>query len=280
MSHNILGIDIGGTNFDLGIVSSGQVTARSKSGVLKTASEKELLARLFDAIDSHITENTSAIGVGVPGVVDADKGVIYDIQNIPAWKEVPLQKILEEKYSIPVRLNNDANCFALGEKYFGAGKDYANFVGLSIGTGLGMGVIINNRPYNGVLCGAGEIGMLPFKDGIVEDYAGSFFFKRKYQMSAKEIHDLALRKQPQAIEAMNEFGQHLGMAIQMILYMYAPEAIMLGGSISKAYKLFEGSMNETVSAFAYSKQIEKLVIKCSEIEDIAILGAASLCMEL
>ena len=114
------------------------------------------------------------------------------------WKEVPLKSILEQRYNLPVFLNNDANCFAKGEKVYGCGKPYSNFVGLSIGTGLGMGVIVNNQLYSGELCGAGEIGMVTYKDSIIEHYASSLFFVKKYNQNAKVLSDLASKGDPKS----------------------------------------------------------------------------------
>ncbi len=274
-----LGVDLGGTNFNVGRVKNGVVIFESSNAVNRSVSEDELIKMLFKTIDAVITKNTISIGVGVPGILDPVSGVIYDIQNLPMWKEVSLKSILEQRYNLPVFLNNDANCFAKGEKVYGSGKPYANFVGLSIGTGLGMGVILNNQLYSGELCGAGEIGMVTYKDSIIEDYASSLFFAKKYNQNAKELSDLAAHGDSKAIHAFTEFGEHLGNAINNILYMYAPEAIVIGGSISKSYALFKQSMEDTIKSFAYPKQIEHLKIEVSTLKGNAILGAAALCIE-
>lgn len=274
-----IGVDLGGTKFSMGRVENGQIIDRSHQVISNQTSKEEILSILTSKLDSIMTSEVKGIGLGVPGILDPETGIIYDIQNIPAWKEVPLKELLEERYRLPVALNNDANCFALGEHLFGKGKDYQNFVGLSIGTGLGMGVIINNHLYNGVMCGAGEIGMMPYKEGIVEEYAGSFFFQREYGTSARALHDGALQGDEKALEAFSLFGCHLGEAVKMILFMYAPEAIILGGSISKAFRFFEKSLWDRVRTFDYSKQIEYLTIEVSTQADLAILGASALCLE-
>lgn len=274
-----LGIDLGGTNFNTGRVKDGIIISESLNAVNRSLTETELFQTLFKTIDTVITKNVISIGVGVPGILDPVSGVIYDIQNLPMWKEVPLKSILEQRYNLPVFLNNDANCFAKGEKVYGCGKPYSNFVGLSIGTGLGMGIIVNNKLYSGELCGAGEIGMVTYKDSILEAYASSLFFIKKYNKNAKELSDLASQGDPKALYAFTEFGVHLGNTINNILYMYAPEAIVIGGSISKSYSLFKKSMEDTIKSFAYPKQIELLKIEVSTLSGIAILGAAALCIE-
>ncbi|MHB1108493.1 MAG: ROK family protein, partial [Lutibacter sp.] len=263
----------------IGRVENGKVVEKTFKAVDKIATKEKTLSLLFEAIDSVIKPNIVGIGVGVPGVVDPLTGIIYDIQNIPAWEEVALKDILEQRYGLPVSINNDANCFALGEKIFGKGKNYENFIGLSIGTGIGAGVIINSRLYNGVLCGAGEVGMLAYKDSIIEDYAGSFFFSKKHNTSAKEISERAKNGDDSALKLFDEFGLHVGEAIKAILYMLAPEAIILGGSISKSFPLFKNSLESSLNTFAYQKQIQNLKIEVSNQPGIAILGAASLCLQ-
>lgn len=279
MDSIVLGIDIGGTYLKIGRVENGNIVKQTSKSVDSKATEEETLFSLFEAIDSIINSDVSAIGIGVPAVVDPITGVVYDVQNIPSWKEVDLKNIMEKRYNLPVYLNNDANCFALGEKIFGKGKDYENFIGLSIGTGIGMGIIINNSLYNGVLCGAGEVGMLPYKDGIMEDYSSSFFFLKNYHQTAEELSLSAAEGNQKALQAYTEFGFHLGECIKSILYMYAPEAIILGGSISKSFTLFKESLELSLKSFAYQKQIEDLKIMTSNKEGIAILGAASLCFQ-
>ena len=279
MNKELLGVDIGGTNFNIGLVNKSVIVEESISPVDISATKDETITLLLESIDSIITTDVEGIGVGVPAIVNPQTGVVYDVQNIPAWKEIQLRKILTERYDLPVFINNDANCFAYGEKIFGRGMGYQNFVGLTIGTGIGMGVVINDRLYNGVLCGAGEIGMVNYKDSIIENYASSFFFSNTYQRSAKELSEMAHKGIPMALESFTEFGIHLGEAIKNILYMYAPEAIIMGGSISKAYPFFKKSLESSLNSFAYQKQIENLIIETSDRPGLAILGAAALCFQ-
>ena len=112
----------------------------------------------------------------------------------------------------------------------------------------------------------------------MEHYAGSFFFDEKYGESAKALFRKAMDKDKLALQAYKEYGVHLGEAIKAILYMYAPQAIVLGGSISKAYAFFKESMHETLISFAYQKQLEQTKIETSDLMDAPILGAAALCL--
>jgi glucokinase len=279
MKATLIGIDVGATNINIGRITNGIIVEETYRAVDRKYSQEKILSLLFEAIEALINPDVIAIGIGVPGTVDQLTGVVYDIQNLPAWKKVALKEIIEEKYCLPVSINNDANCFALGEKIFGKGKSYENFIGLSIGTGIGAGIIINNKLYSGNLCGAGEIGMLPYKDGILEDYTGSFFFSNKHNITVKELSEKAKKGDKNALDLFNKFGMHVGEAIKTILYMYAPEAIIIGGSISKSYPLFQDSIELSLLSFAYQKQIQKLKIEISNQTGVAILGAASLCLQ-
>lgn len=273
-----LGVDLGATTFKFGLIAENKVLKAVVIPVHASFSKTHLISLLIDGIQELIQKEVQAIGIGVPGVVDPLKGLVYNIQNLPQWQEVNLVKELQTNFDIPIFINNDANCFAKGQLHFGQGVAYKNFVGLSIGTGLGMGIIINKELYNGVLCGAGEIGMVPYLDGVLEDYAASFFFPKFYNDTAQQFHERAQEGDLEAIKAFKEFGKHLGEALKIINYLYAPEAIILGGSIAKAYPFFKEIMIQKLNTFAYPKQIEHLEVLVSTQKNVALLGAASLCL--
>ena len=149
-TNNILGIDIGGTNIRGGLVNENALHWNYfKTRKFSTGLVEEVLEQLFSLTDELINNSVTSIGIGVPGLVNVEEGIVYDVVYIPSWKEVPLQKWMEDRYQIPVFVDNDANCFALGEFYFGKGKGYNSMIGLTIGTGLGSGLIINKKLYEG-----------------------------------------------------------------------------------------------------------------------------------
>ena len=119
MSKEYIGVDLGGSSFNMGRVIKGMLVDEVKRDIDGKADEAAVLMELTSLLDKIITPAVQGIGIGVPGIVDPVAGIIYDIQNIPAWKEVHLKEILENRYNVPVALNNDANCFALAEKMFG-----------------------------------------------------------------------------------------------------------------------------------------------------------------
>lgn len=274
-SDKIIGIDLGGTNARAAIVERYELQEIKTVRVNSSGTVEEVLQQLYELTDS-LVKNAKAIGIGVPSVVDVDEGVVYDVQNIPSWKEVQLKEIMEERYGLPVLVNNDANCFALGEKHFGKGKGAHSFVGLTIGTGIGAGIIINNHLYAGSNCGAGEFGMVDYLDKYYEYYASGQFFENVYQTSGEAVFKSAEAGDENALQIFREFGTHLGNAIKMILYTFDPALIIIGGSIQAAYPYYQQNMWERIRTFVYPKSVERLKIELSTLENCGLLGAAAL----
>lgn len=272
----LLGIDLGGTNVRVGLVDDNSLKKVAASPIGKHSEESAVLNDIFQLIDQLIDEGVSGIGVGVPSVVDTEKGIVYDVQNIPSWKEVHLKEILEKKYGVAAYINNDANCFAAGEKYFGKMKNCRNGVGIIIGTGLGAGIFTDGRLYSGTNCGAGEFGMIPYKESIYEAYCSGQFFKNEFNITGEEAYKRAAMGDKDALNMFSLLGGHLGQAIKVVLYTYDPEIIILGGSVSRAFSLFKESMWQEVSTFAYQNSLKKLVIEPSELDQAGLLGAAAL----
>ncbi len=272
----VIGIDLGGTNARAGLVVGGRLAEVRSVPVRSRGTMEDVLEDIFRAADPLMGGSVAGIGAGVPSVIDLKTGVVYDVQNIRSWKKVPLKAILEERYRKPVYVNNDANCFAAGEKYFGKAQPYDSAVGLIVGTGLGAGVIANGRLYSGRNCGAGEFGMLPYLDKNFEAYASGQFFVNVHGLSGREAFDRAEQGDAKALRLFEEFGVHLGEAVKAICYAVDPEVIVMGGSVSKAFKYFRARMMDTFQSFAYAITKERLIIEVSETENIAILGAAAL----
>ncbi|MGZ5425078.1 MAG: ROK family protein [Candidatus Aminicenantales bacterium] len=272
----VVGIDLGGTNVRAGLVVDGRLAGVRSVPVRGQGAEGDVLEDLFSAVDAIIGPDVAGIGAGVPSIIDLKTGTVYDVQNIPSWKKVPLKAILEERYRRPVYVNNDANCFAAGEKHFGKLGPYDNAVGLIIGTGLGAGIIANGRLYSGINCGAGEFGMLPYLDRNFEAYASGQFFRRVHGTSGRDAAERAGRGDPAALAMFDEFGGHLGEAVKAICYAVDPEIIVLGGSVSKSYGHYRAALWRAFQGYAYSLAKERLRIEVSETENIAILGAAAL----
>jgi glucokinase len=274
--QTVIGIDLGGTNIRAGLVKDGHTHTLVSTVVPTEGQVQDVLNELFFLTDKLVNEEVRGIGIGVPGLVDPASGVVFDVINISSWEEVPLQQLMEKRYHLPVTINNDANCFALGEYCFGKGRGHKNMVGLTIGTGLGAGIIINGELYSGGNGAAGEFGMIPYLDKYLEYYASGQFFQNCYGMDGGVVYQQALQGEVKAIRMYQEFGQHLGNAIKTILYALDMEYIILGGSVRHAYPYYSNAMWEQIKTHAFGRSVKQLKIECSELENGAILGAAGL----
>ena len=272
----IIGIDLGATNIRGAIVSGNRLSDIVSVRIHSDGEVEDVLDDIYLVIDALLDDKIAAIGIGVPSVVDITEGIVYDVQYIPSWVEVPLKKILESKYRKHVFVNNDANCFALGEYYFGKGRGCESMIGLTLGTGLGGGVIINKKLFAGANCGAGEFGMLPYKDQVVDYYCSGSFFKNVYGFDGLQVFEDAEKGDAAALELFAELGTNIGRAIKMVMYTYDPQLIVLGGSVSQTYNLFSTRMWKEIRTFAYVKSAERICIEVSELENSGILGAAAL----
>jgi glucokinase len=276
----IIGIDLGATNIRGALVTDNSYSDIVSRKIRSKGTEEEVLEDVYWVADQLIKtskdQNIKAIGIGVPSVVDVAAGIVYDVQHIPSWKEVHLKALMEEKYNIPVYVNNDANCFALGEYYFGKGKNSDSLTGLTLGTGLGAGIITNGKLYSGYNCGAGEIGCITYLDNNLEFYCSGSFFQNVHQLNGLQVYEAAQQGEEQALKLYAELGKHIGEAIKMTMYAYDPQVIVLGGSVSHAYEYFHKSMWAQLESFAYQKSVQRLKIEVSELENSGILGAAAL----
>ncbi|MFQ9796223.1 ROK family protein [Bacteroides uniformis] len=271
-----IAIDLGGTNMRVALIDEGNIIEK-KSVFSPSEQPCEIVLDSIKGLISHfLTPEVTKIGIGVPSVVDADKGIVYNVVNIPSWKEVHLKDELESTFNIPVSVNNDANCFALGIKVFGEGKNTKNLVGVTLGTGVGAGIIINNQLYNGANTCAGEIGSLPYRDYDYEHYCSSVFFTKYHNITARDAALRAINGDYSALSIWEEFGYNLGDLIKMIMLTYDPEMLVFGGGISAAYPFFEKKMFAHLKTFPYPESVKNLKILVSQTPDIALLGASEL----
>ncbi|UCE42940.1 MAG: ROK family protein [Candidatus Aminicenantes bacterium] len=275
-NESVIGVDLGGTKVSIGKVESHRIIKHVSANITTMGKDRQILDEVIAALEDLFDPGIAGIGIGVPSIVDVEKGIVYNVQNIPSWKEVHVKEILEDRFQRPVYVNNDANCFAVGEKYFGKGKKFRNLVGVTLGTGLGAGIIIDNRLYSGPNCGAGEFGSISYRDRIIEYYSSGQFFENVHGIKGNRIYEMASKGDERSLEIFTEFGTHLGEAIKTILFAVDPEAIILGGSVCQSYPFFEKAMWEKIKTFPYWKTIDHLVIETSDQKQIAVLGAAAL----
>jgi len=236
---NILAIDIGGTMIKYGLVSSdGKILSTDK---IKTESSKGLnnILNKIDNIFKRYKEN-NPIGIAVSGTGQIN-GMIGKVIGgnsiIPNWIGTNLVKILEEKYNLPIVLENDVNCAALGEKWIGAGKDLSNFICLTIGTGIGGGIILNNQLFRGENFVAGEFGHILIKKGEFEQFASTTALIRLVKertgktLNGKEIFDLEKKEIVEYLEVISEWIENLTDGLSSIVYCFNPANMILGGGV-------------------------------------------------
>lgn len=276
MKH-IIGIDLGGTAIKGGLMEGTQLLRQIAEDTRAEEGGDITINVLINVIRQLRTEETVAIGIGVPSVVDREKGIVYHVQNIKDWDEVHLKGLLEEEFHLPVFIDNDANCFAKGERIYGLGREFENFVGITLGTGVGGGIIQKGDLLSDANTGSGEFGEMPYLGGKLEEFCGSFFFVNNHNTTGYDVAQKAAAGDREALHIMHEYGKHIAVLVKMIVLTVDPQAVIFGGAIANSLPLFEESMYEHLIDFPYPNSIKKLKILKSELQNSGILGAAALC---
>lgn len=277
MQEQIVGVDMGGTNVRAAAIAGGEIVSRFARPLSAGGSEREVLGELFEAIDRVGPGRVGGIGCGVPSVVDVGTGVVRNPENIPAWDVVPLKHLLEQRYGVPARVDNDANCFVMGEWRYGAAAGYRNVVGVTMGTGLGVGLILDGRLFTGPNGAAGEIWEVPYRGETLEHFCSGPGLEREHGVTGDLLHRRAAQGDPTALAAFEAFGAHLSRALHIAACAYDPEIIVLGGSVATAFEFFEESMRRELIRRTQPQLMERLVITPGKLPDAALLGAAELC---
>lgn len=276
MDECVIGIELNASDVKVVRIRNQKIEKKLKEKVYNKENKEMLINQVTKLIEQLLIPEVEGIGMGVPSVVDTKKGIVYNVQNIPSWEEVHLKSIYQDHFKVPVYVNNDANCFALGEKYFGNTEECKSFVCVTIGSGMGAGLILNGDLFEGIYCGAGEVGMLPYRESIIERYCSEIFFERREGLTSQEVIGLAEADNVEAKALFDELGIHIGRALEAIIYAYAPSLVVLGGSLSKGFKYFRDTMNSSLESFAYQGLLKNLKIKVTDDNYLAAKGAASL----
>ena len=279
LQKNVIGVIFGGKHLSAARIENGVIADIVHREVNNRESEEDSLSENIHTINSVYTDSVAGIGVGVQSLVDVKHGIVINPTNIPSWHKVHLKDILEEQFNVPVYINNDANCFALGEKYFGVAKDYENIAGITIATGFGVGIIINGKLYSGRNAGAGEFCSIPYRDHDYEYYCSTKYFEEKYGLKNEILLARAKKKDKIALAIYELFGMDLGNAIKTIMYALDPDAIVIGGIMAEAYDFYKEAMLKTVNSFIYKGTVKNIKIFKSTEANIPVYGAAALCFE-
>lgn len=271
-----IGVDVGGTKIHAGLIRDGEVVKELKVPTEAHRSREEIVADLEAGISQLMTGKVAGIGMGVPGLIDVNAGVIRNVSNIPAWKNFPVKELLESRFNIPVYIGNDANCFVLGEYFFGKGKGYKHVVALALGTGVGAGVIANGQLLIGNGSLAGEFGGIKHLDSSFEDYCSGKFFRKQYHTEAVDLAQKAADGEASALKIFHEFGIHVGHLLEAIMYSVGPEVIIIGGSLSKAFPYFKSGIHAYLATFPHQEALDGTLIEVSGNSKIPLLGAGAL----
>lgn len=313
-----IGVDLGGTNIVTILMNEkGKIIARDKRATEGFKGKNHVLKRISEGIesvlglmthDSRLTTDVVGIGIGTPGLVDLEKGIVYEAPNIPDWDNVPLANSYKKRFGIPTFLENDANSAALGEWWIGAGRGTKNMICLTLGTGIGGGIIIDGKVYHGALGYAGELGHIALSfdgpkcgcgnTGCMEAYASATgIIKRTkallkdrknrksiiYKLISGDLNKMnpaiitqAARKGDKlAIKIWKDTGFYLGSGIASYANIFNPEMVVLTGGMTGAGNLLFESMWETVRKRAFKGAVKNLKILPGKIpDDAGAVGAA------
>jgi glucokinase len=306
MKKYLIGIDLGGTNIRGALL---EPTGKLLKKLKKPIGDKPLLT-LFELLDQLYSEHSKdifGIGIAAAGLIDRDEGIVLYSPNIPQLTSIRLKDKIQERYDSCVILENDANAAAYGEGVVGSGKDYKDFVILTLGTGIGGGVVINKRLLpiaaeighmtivsNGNLCACGNTGCLEAyasataivskaismvekgEDSLLRRlYNGNF-----YKITSEDIYAAAMEGDSLSRSILKDAGKYLGIGIANIMNIFSPEAIIVLGGLSKAKNIYLDTAISEASKRAIKAISEKIKVLQSQIEDEAgIIGAAMLAFE-
>ena len=302
------GVDIGGTTVKIGLFTTeGELLEKWE---IKTRTENKGEAILPDIAESLkrkmeekglAVQEMSGIGIGIPAPVDA-KGVVQNTANL-GWGYKEVKREMEELTGLPVEAGNDANVAALGEMWLGAGKGRENMIMVTLGTGVGGGVIVNGRPLVGAHGAGGEIGHMCVnyeetehcgcgKTGCLEQYASATGIARLARkrlekddadtvlrgrhLSAKSVFDALKEGDKVAEEIVEEFGEYLGHALANLAAVTDPAVIVIGGGVSRAGEILLGYVEKNFQKKAFFSNKDTEFVLATLGNDAGICGAAKL----
>ncbi len=292
-------VDLGGTDLKTAVVDSiGKILHQKIVSSESKENKEKTVHRLIESIQIELDWaeknqlKIKGLGLGIPGIVSPEKGIVYQSPHFPAWKNYPIHKKLKLKFSIPMILDNDANMAAIGEGWLGAAKKKKNFILLTLGTGIGGAIVIDRKIFHGDSGFAGEAGHLVIDrhglqcncggKGCLEMSAsatGIFHqlnsLNQSTDLTPLELFRLAKKKDPLALKIFQNFGESLGIGIASIVNLLDIETIILGGGISEAFSCFSPFALESISKYLYSTTAKRLrLIQAMLGNKAGVIGAA------
>ncbi len=304
-----LGIDFGGTSIKLAVVRGGAiVTHGERLDTRQLGSTERIVEAMLEEIARLRTAHPgiAAIGVGLPGLIDVARGVVRELSNVPGWHDVALRDLLARRTGLPVAVDNDANAMTYAEWRFGAANNQPNVVCVTLGTGVGGGLILNGALYRGRSNGAGEIGQtsIDFRglpgnygnSGALEKYVGNRQIAERALLRYREAGKpppepctpATLAKAAQSAQSpeggdpiakaiWNEIGSEIGAGLSNVVWLLNPDCIVLGGGVAKAGDLLFEPIRAAIRARTMPIFHENLAIVPAALgSDAGVIGAAAL----
>ncbi len=306
MKQYVIGIDIGGTNIKLGLVGlKGKIIKRVN---LKTINFSRSVGQLIDGLvlgcrqimleNNLLKKQIIGIGIGLPGLVNTKNSIVYSLTNIAGWKNVALKKIIEKKLGIRTFIDNDVNVIALAEWKYGAGKGITDMICMTLGTGVGGGLILNNRLYRGAGFAAGELGHVPINKknkicncggyACLETLVGNQqllkkakkVFKKK-NITLESVTALADKGNKKAISFWRETAEHIAAVLIGVVNVINPRLIVIGGGVSRAHKHMLSIIQKIIKQRAMRVQGKMVrIVKAKLGQDAGIIGCQVLVEEM
>ena len=250
-ANRVIGVDLGGTKIAAGIVDRSGKVESLREVATPTSSEEAVVAAIGDAVEGLIGQGVDAIGLGVPSTIDQASGTAVSSVNIPLT-DVALRTLLGERFELPCGIDNDANAAAIGEWQAGAGRGARHMIMLTLGTGVGGGLILDGRPYRGALGAAAELGHIVIEHdgrpcqgtctgrGHLEAYATGLAATADAQAvfgpdaDTRVLLDRAREGNEHALDILHRMGRRLGSAFGSFVNVFNPELIVVGGGWGEA----------------------------------------------
>ncbi|WP_414575256.1 ROK family protein [Anabaena sp. CCY 9402-a] len=292
-NSQVIGIDLGGTAIKLGRFSQDGSCLQSLTvATPQPATPEAVFVVMVDAIAQIDPDNqTIAIGVGTPGPADATGRIAQIAINLPGWQNIPLADWLEAKIGKPTIIENDANCAGVAEAWLGAGRQFDNFILLTLGTGVGGAIILNGNLFVGHQGAAGELGLITLQtdgpmcksgnQGSLEQYTSVKAIRRLTGKEPAELGMLAQSGDVKALAFWDEYGRYLGIGLTSLIYVLTPKAIILGGGVSASFEFFLPSLKAEIAQRVMPTSRAGLQILPAQLGNSAgMVGAAKLAWKL
>jgi glucokinase len=302
-----IGIDFGGTTIKSALIEGGKIIGRGEViDTLNTGDSTAIIDALLNRVAAlrKLRPETVAIGVGLPGIVDSVNGIVHRLSNVPGWNDVRLTDLLARRTSLHAAIENDAKCMAYAEWKYGAARNGNNVVCITLGTGVGGGLILNGKLYKGSGLGAGEVGQMSIdfqgrpgnygNPGAFEKYVGNHQIaeraQKMYESAGKLValedcspaamEAAAHAGDPTALQLWAQVGTEIGIALANLVWLLNPDTIVIGGGVAKAGDLIFNPVRRVIREVTMPTFYEKLQIVPAALgNDAGVIGSASVALD-